>query len=317
MYIFDQNYVTEHLTSAACLKIMEDVLKEEREGSVTQYLRTAIPMPNTNILGIMPGYCEKGYFGAKVLSVYHTNGGTGYPSHQGEIILFGKEHGEVLAIVDAMSVTKIRTGAVSAVASQALARKNAKTLAILGCGAQGHSHLDAMAEAFGLTQVYTWDAYPQAAEGLAKAAQDKEIAGKACETVKEAVANADIVCTVTPSKVPILKKEWLRPGTHVNAVGACAPADRELDSELAAGSRFFGDNRESVFHESGDFLIPMKEGCYTEEHYAGTLGDVLLGKQTGRTSDEELTVFEALGMAVEDIACAIYLYEQAKGGSDR
>lgn len=317
MYIFDQDYVTEHLSTSACIQIMEEVLKEERAGSVTQYLRTAIPMPNTNILGIMPGYSEKGYFGAKVLSVYHTNGGTGYPSHQGEIILFGKEHGEVLSVTDAMSVTKIRTGAVSAVASRALARKNAKTLAILGCGAQGHSHLNAMAEVFDLTQVYAWDAYPQAAEALAKAAEEKGISGKACGTVQEAVENADIVCTLTPSKTPILKKEWLRPGTHVNAVGACAPADRELDSDLAAESTFLGDNRESVLHESGDFLIPLKEGRYTEEHLAGTLGDVLLGRQKGRTSEDEITVFEALGMAVEDIACAIYLYEQAKGGSDR
>lgn len=317
MYIFDQDYVTEHLSTSACIQIMEEVLKEERAGSVTQYLRTAIPMPNTNILGIMPGYSEKGYFGAKVLSVYHTNGETGYPSHQGEIILFGKEHGEVLSITDAMSVTKIRTGAVSAAASRALARKNAKTLAILGCGAQGHSHLNAIAEVFGLTQVYAWDAYPQAAEALAQAAEEKRIPGKVCDTVQEAVENADIVCTLTPSKIPILKKEWLRPGTHVNAVGACAPADRELDSDLAAESTFFGDNRESVLHESGDFLIPLKEGRYTEAHLAGTLGDVLLGRQKGRTSEDEITVFEALGMAVEDIACAIYLYEQAKGGSDR
>lgn len=317
MYIFDQDYVTEHLSTSACIQIMEEVLKEERTGSVTQYLRTAIPMPNTNILGIMPGYSEKGYFGAKVLSVYHTNGGTGYPSHQGEIILFGKEHGEVLSITDAMSVTKIRTGAVSAAASRALARKNAKTLAILGCGAQGHSHLNAIAEVFGLTQVYAWDAYPQAAEALAQAAEEKRIPGKVCDTVQEAVENADIVCTLTPSKIPILKKEWLRPGTHVNAVGACAPADRELDSDLAAESTFFGDNRESVLHESGDFLIPLKEGRYTEAHLDGTLGDVLLGRQKGRTSEDEITVFEALGMAVEDIACAIYLYEQAKGGSDR
>lgn len=317
MYIFDQDYVTEHLSTSACIQIMEEVLKEERAGSVTQYLRTAIPMPNTNILGIMPGYSEKGYFGAKVLSVYHTNEGTGYPSHQGEIILFGKEHGEVLSITDAMSVTKIRTGAVSAAASRALARKNAKTLAILGCGAQGHSHLNAIAEVFGLTQVYAWDAYPQAAEALAQAAEEKRIPGKVCDTVQEAVENADIVCTLTPSKIPILKKEWLRSGTHVNAVGACAPADRELDSDLAAESTFFGDNRESVLHESGDFLIPLKEGRYTEAHLEGTLGDVLLGRQKGRTSEDEITVFEALGMAVEDIACAIYLYEQAKGGSDR
>lgn len=317
MYIFDQNYVTEHLSTSACIQIMEEVLKEERAGSVTQYLRTAIPLPNTNILGIMPGYSEKGYFGAKVLSVYHTNGGTGYPSHQGEVLLFGKEHGEVLSVTDAMAVTKIRTGAVSAVASKALARENSRTLAILGCGAQGYSHLNAISEVFGLTQVYAWDISTKAAEALAKAAEKMGISGKACETVKEAVENADIVCTLTLSKVPILKKEWLRPGTHVNAVGACAPADRELDSELAAESVFFGDNRESVLHESGDFLIPQKEGCYTEAHLAGVLGDVLLGKQKGRTSEDEITVFEALGMAVEDIACAVFLYEQEKGGSGR
>lgn len=154
-------------------------------------------------------------------------------------------------------------------------------------------------------------------KALQKLPRKREYPGKACETVKEAVEQADIVCTVTPSKVPILKKEWLRPGTHVNAVGACAPADRELDSDLAAESTFFGDNRESVLHESGDFLIPIKEGRYTEEHLAGILGHVLLGKEKGRTSEEEITVFEALGMAVEDIACAIYLYEQEKGGSDR
>lgn len=207
MYIFDETYVEQHLTTAACLEIMEDVLKEEREGEVRQYLRTAIPLPNTNILGIMPGYAEKGYFGAKILSVYHTNGGTGYPSHQGEILLFGKEHGEVLAIVDAMSVTRIRTGAVSAAASKALARKDARTLAILGCGVQGHSHLEAMAEAFDLETVYTWDVSSAAAQKLAEAAGKKEIRGISCDTVEEAVEKADIICTVTPSKVPILKGE--------------------------------------------------------------------------------------------------------------
>lgn len=317
MYIFDETYVEQHLTTAACLEIMEDVLKEEREGEVRQYLRTAIPLPNTNILGIMPGYAEKGYFGAKILSVYHTNGGTGYPSHQGEILLFGKEHGEVLAIVDAMSVTRIRTGAVSAAASKALARKDARTLAILGCGVQGHSHLEAMAEAFDLETVYTWDVSSAAAQKLAEAAGKKEIRGISCDTVEEAVEKADIICTVTPSKVPILKGEWVRAGTHINAVGACAPADRELDSDLSARSRFFGDNLESVLHESGDFLIPLKEGRYGEDHMAGVIGDVLTGKLEGRTSPEEITVFEALGMAVEDIACAIYLYEQAKEADNK
>ena len=312
MYIFDQAYVERNLTTAACIQIMEEVLKEEREGTVTQYLRTAIPLPNTNILGIMPGYSEKGYFGAKILSVYHTNGGTGYPSHQGEILLFGKEHGEVLAIVDAMSVTRIRTGAVSAVASKALAREDSRTLAILGCGVQGHSHLEAMAEIFDLETVYAWDVVGEAADKLADVAEKKGIYGVSCSTVEEAVRHADIVCTVTPSKTPILMDQWVRPGTHVNAVGACAPSDRELDSDLSTRSRFYGDNLESVLHESGDFLIPLKEGRYGKEHMIGVVGDVLTGKLKGRTSEDEVTVFEALGMAVEDIACAIYLYEQAK-----
>lgn len=315
MYIFDAEYVENHLSSKVCTDVMENVIREERKGSVTQYLRTAIQMPNTNILGIMPGYFEKGYFGAKVLSVYHTNQGTGFPSHQGEVILFSKEHGEVLAVVDAMAVTRIRTGAVSAVASKVFARPGAENLAILGCGAQGHSHLDAICSTMKIRKVTVWDQFRKAADGLAAYAEEKGIEAHACDTAREAVREADIVCTVTLSHEPILKREWLSPGTHVNAIGACAPADREIDTELAAESHFFGDNRDSVMHESGDFLIPIREGAYGEDHFAGTLGDVLLGKIQGRKDDREITVFEGLGMAVEDIACAAYLYENAlKGG---
>ena len=311
MLILDEIYVEEHLTAAACLTVMEETLRQEQEGSCVQYLRTAIDLPNANVLGLMPAYDEKGYFGAKVISVYHTNGGTGHPSHQGEILLFGKEYGNVLAVIDAMSVTKIRTGAVSAVASRALARPDSRTLAILGCGAQGESHLEAMAEAFPLEQVRCWDLAPEQAGRLAALAAEKGIAGTACATVEEAVRDADIICTLTPSKEPILRREWVRPGTHINAVGACAPAARELDSALAAAGRFFCDHRASILQESGDFLLPMKEGLYGEDHLAGTVGEVLLGRIPGRTGPEEITIFDAVGMAVEDIACGIYLYEQA------
>lgn len=311
MLVLDETYVQEHLTEADCLRIMEETLKQERDGGCVQYLRTAIEMPNTNVLGMMPAYYENGYFGAKIISVYHTNGGTGYPSHQGQIILFGKEFGNVLAVIDAMSVTKIRTGAVSAVATRALAKDAPKTLAILGCGAQGHSHLDAMTELFQLETVRCWDLFPESAARLAEAAGRKGCRGQACATVEEAVRDADIICTVTPAKEPILRYEWVKPGAHINAVGACAPAARELDSNLVLHSHFFCDNRESILHESGDFLIPMQEGLYGEEHLAGTVGEVLLGRIPGRTSPEEITIFEAVGMAVEDIACGIYLYEQA------
>lgn len=309
MLFFDQKYVEEHLTMDACIKVMEDTLKQERSGVCVQYLRTAINMPNTNILGMMPAYDARGYFGVKVISVYHDNVKAGYPSHQGQIILFGKEHGNVLAVIDAMSVTKIRTGAVSAAATKALACKEPKILAVLGCGAQGHSHLEAMTEIFGFETVRCWDMVLERAESLAETARQKGCQAYACRTVEESVKDADIICTVTPAREPILKYEWVKPGAHINAVGACAPAAREIDSALAKNSRFFCDNEESILHESGDFLIPMKEGLYGEEHLLGTAGDVLLGKIPGRTSESQITVFDAVGMAVEDIACAIHLYE--------
>ncbi len=312
MLVFDRAYVEAHLPPEVCLTVMEDTLRQERSGGCTQYLRTAINMPNTNILGLMPAYFEKGYFGAKIISVYHTNAGTGYPSHQGQILLFGAEHGEVLCSVDAMSVTQIRTGAVSALASQVLARPGSEVLALLGCGAQGESHLKSIAQVFSLKQVTCWDVNADNAQRLAHLAHDLGLKAQVCATVEQAVANADIVCTLTPATQPILRREWLKPGCHVNAVGACAPHAREIDSALAQNCRFFGDNIDSVLHESGDFLIPMQEGLYGQEHLAGTLGDVLLGTLPGRTGEEEITLFEALGMAVEDVACAIALYEEAQ-----
>lgn len=312
MVFFDSNHVQQHLNTTDCIAIMEQTLKEERLGQCVQYVRTAINMPNTNILGLMPSYFDKGYFGAKVISVYHTNKGTGYPSHQGEILLFAKEYGNVLSVTDAMSVTKIRTGCVSAVASKALANPDSKVLAILGCGAQGHSHLDALKEVFPLTEVRCWDAWPESSKSLAAAAAGYGLHAVVCESAKEAVKNADIICTLTPAKEPILKGEWVKPGAHINAVGACAPVNRELDSDLMANAKVYCDHCESILKESGDFLIPMQEGRFGENHLIGAVGDVLLGRIPGRSNRKDITVFDAVGMAVEDIACAVYLYEQVK-----
>ncbi|MCD8396673.1 MAG: ornithine cyclodeaminase family protein [Lachnospiraceae bacterium] len=233
---------------------------------------------------------------------------------QGAILLFENEHGELLASVDAMSITKIRTGAVSAVASRALANPDSKILAILGCGAQGYSHLDALAKTFDLTEFRCWDVNKSSAEALAACAQtEKSLNSKACATVEEAVYGADIICTVTPAKTPILCRGWVKDGAHINAIGACAPTTRELDSALMADARVYCDNTESILHESGDFLIPLGENRFGEDHLIGTVGDVLLGKLSGRKGRNEITVFDAVGMAVEDIACAIYLYHQSLG----
>ncbi len=313
MQIWNADDIGRELTTRTCIELMQEVLMDERRGGCVQYLRTAITLPNGNVLGLMPGYYGKGYFGAKVISVYPGNAREGYPSHQGQIVLFGAAHGEVLAVLDAMSITRIRTGAVSAAASLALANPGAQTLAILGCGEQGHSHLAAMAEVFPLQRVCCWDIVPAAAERLAAAARERGLEAGACCDVAEAVKDADIICTLTPSKEPILHSDWVKDGAHINAVGACAPAARELDSDLMARSLVYCDNRESIEKESGDFLIPLQEGRYDETHLLGPVGDVLLGQLAGRKGPQDVTVFDAVGMAVEDMACAIRLYEQAKG----
>lgn len=215
-------------------------------------------------------------------------------------------------MIDAMSVTQIRTGAVSAVATKALAVDEPQVLAIFGCGAQGVSHLEAMHAQFpSLKELRCWDVRPESARKLAERAEALGVKGIPCAEAEDTARGADILCTVTPSKTPVLQGEWVKKGAHVNAVGACAPAAREIDTALAAKSRFFCDNRESIVHESGDFLIPLKESAFGEEHLLGTAGEVLTGRISGRLSEEDITVFDAVGMAVEDIACAIYLYEQA------
>lgn len=296
-----------------CVELMADVFRQVEHAACTQYLRTAIELPNHNILGVMPGYFESGYFGAKILSVYPMNGREGYPSHQGQILLFEKEHGQIKAVVDAMSVTRIRTGAASAEASRVLARPDASHLALLGSGEQADSHLEAMLSCFPIQTVTVWSPTREKAERFAQKSREKYgVEVNVCDCARNAVKDADIICTLTPSKTPILEKDWVKPGAHINAVGACSPQARELDSDLVTISRFYGDNKESVMNESGDFLFPLKEGRIGETHFRGTIGQILTGSCEGRTSEEEITVFESLGMAVEDLACAEYLYENGE-----
>lgn len=313
MKVLDQEYVAAHLDMKACVDLMEQVFRQVEEQACKQYLRTAIELPNHNILGVMPGYFDSGYFGAKILSVYPMNGRDGYPSHQGQILLFEKEHGQMKAVVDAMSVTRIRTGAASAAASRVLARPDSTHLALLGSGEQADSHLEAMLLSFPIQTVTVWSPSSAHAERFAEKNRKKYgVEIRVCSDVQHAVEDADIICTLTPSKTPILEGDWVRPGAHINAVGACSAKARELDSDLVKNARFYGDNQESVMNESGDFLIPLHEGQITESHFLGTIGQILTGVCEGRTSQDEITIFESLGMAVEDLACAEYLYQNGK-----
>lgn len=309
MRIVEEEEVRRRLTMPVCIELMRTALKALESGQAAQPLRTIVMLPGGEPFGFMPAVlADEGYFGAKVLAAFPQNLGTGYPSHTGYVVLFEGEHGCFVGMADATAVTEVRTGAVSGVATDLLARKDAHTLAIIGAGAQGRSHLAAMREVRDIRSVKVFDLVPECAERYCVEMSAKYgIPVTAAASAEEAVRDADIVCTVTPSKEAYLKAEWIAPGTHVNAVGTFTPTTREVTSELVARSRLYADQVEAMLRESGEYLIPKEEGLLDERHIVGSIGEVLLGKAPGRESEEEITLFDALGLAVEDVVCARWL----------
>ncbi len=310
MKIVESAEVYERLTTDKCLDLMREALVLLEEGKATQPVRASDYLPQGELFAFMPAYLgQHDYFGAKLLTSFPQNAGTGWPSFMGYIVLFESEHGSFVGMADSTAVTAIRTGCVSGVATDLLACKDSHVLAILGAGTQGRSHLPAMlAVRPGIDDVRIYDIDPQAAERYAAEQGEKYgVPIRACATVAEAVADADIVCTVTLAADPILTRSMVKPGCHINAVGAFEPQKREIATDLVVASKLYADQLEALNAEAGDYLIPLAEGAITTEHVRGTIGQLLLGQVPGRESDEDITMFEALGLAVEDVICARYL----------
>jgi ornithine cyclodeaminase len=294
----------------ACIEVMADVLRQTSRGGAVLPLRSSVWMPDrTGMLGLMPGYLDAPTsFGLKVVSIFPGNHGTTYDSHQGVVLLFETAHGTPLALLDASSITAIRTAAVSAVATRALARDDAGDLAILGAGVQATTHLAAMRAVRSLRRVRVWSRNRAHAQRFA---DGTSMPVEVMDSARAAVEGADLICTTTAAREPILEGAWLAPGAHINAVGACFAAARELDTAAVARARLIVDRRESALAESGDFLIARAEGAFGDEHIAGELGDVLLGRVPGRQARDQITLFDSLGIAVEDLAAAHHVYAQA------
>ena len=292
-----------------CIELMREVLKDVSLGNTVLPLRMATKLGEGKLLGLMPAYLPyRKAAGAKILTIFHKNYEKGLPSHQGEVLLFDTETGAVKGMADGTAITTIRTGAVSAAATDVLAVKEADTLAVLGAGVQARSHIEAMFCIRNIKKVFIWSIIEDEITKLLAGIKDKYAAEFIpCKTAEEAVRGADIICTVTSAKTPILNGEWVKKGAHINAVGACSPGDRELSSDCVAKARLFGDRRESTINEAGDYLFPLKEGLITEEHLLGEIGEVIAGKIEGRLSKDDITIFEALGMAAEDLAAADYI----------
>ena len=294
--VLSEHDVEELLTMEECIGVMEDALAALARGEVHNPLRQAIRAPGASgLLGLMPAWRSGGgtpYYALKEVCVFPENPKRGLDTHLGAVILHSGETGEPLAFMNAAAITAIRTAAVSAVATKLLAREDASVLAILGTGAQGKSH--------------------RVAIPLVRSIREIRMCGRG-DSVEEAVRGADIIVTATSSREPILRREWISPGAHINAVGSSIAAARELDGATVAAASLFVDRRESTVNESGDYLFALREGAISgPEHIRAELGEILAGSAAGRTSPDEITLFKSLGLAIEDLASAAFLYEKAQ-----
>ncbi len=298
-----------------CIEVQARALETLARGEATLPLRSILWLPEkVGALGLMPAYLKPPkVVGLKAITVFPGNEGTELDSHQGAVLLFEAERGQLLAVIDATSITAIRTAAVSAVATRLLAREDAGDLALVGSGVQARTHLEAMLLVRRIRRVRVASKDSDKARTFAtRESKHHRVEVEPVRSVREAVNGADIICAVTCSRAPVLLGDWIAPGAHINAVGASVPSARELDTAAVVRSRLFVDRRESALNEAGDFLIAKKEGSIGDDHIRGEIGEILLGRVAGRQSPGEVTLFKSLGLAIEDLACAHHIYTKAR-----
>jgi len=310
MLILNAQEVERLLDMPGCMEAMEEALISLHRGDFVLPLRPLVKAPDGNhLLGLMPTYRggARPLYGLKTVAVFPDNAARGLDPHQGTVTLYDGATGQVVAVMNASPITAIRTAAVSGLATRALARADSQVLAVVGAGHQAHPHIAAMLEARQFEQIKI---AARSLESAEKLASEWPLA-VAVDSAEEALRDADVVCTVTSSAEPVVLGDWLKPGAHVNAVGACFPHTRELDGAAMARATLFTDRRESCEKEAGDYIQAVTEGAIAEGHIRAELGEVLAGDAPGRTSEDEITVFESLGLAVEDLASAEYLVRRA------
>jgi ornithine cyclodeaminase len=301
--------VRELLDMESCIAAMEAALAALAREELSMPLRFVFRPPGEQLLGLMPAHSggPTPVFSLKEIVIAPSNGARGLDPHQGAVLLHDGETGVLRAVLNASAITETRTAAVSAVATKLLARPAARRVAILGAGVQARSHAHAMRTVIDDPELRVWSRTPAHAEALAL-----ESHAVRCDTVEDAVDGADVVCTCTSAREPIVRRAWLAPGAHVNAVGSSVPAARELDADLVAAASLFVDRRESTLNESGDYLRAVEEEGIGPDHILAELGELLVGAHQGRRDNDELTLFKSLGLAVEDLAAAALCVDRAR-----
>jgi ornithine cyclodeaminase/alanine dehydrogenase-like protein (mu-crystallin family) len=311
LLVIDRETVRDLLPMDECIDLMREAMVALSSGETKQVLRQIIPLEGGAAFGVMPGAVPQ-VFGAKLISVFPGNFALGLQSHQGFIALFDPANGATVAMLHAGEVTAIRTAAASAAATRVLARENAHRLAILGYGEQAETHARAMALVRPLSGIMLWGRSPDRAAAVARRIEGElSVPVTVTRTVRDAVAEADIVCAVSAAPTPILEGAWIAPGTHVNLVGSSTAATREADDALVARARVFADHREGVLRQGGEVIHAIAAGLIDESHVLGEIGEVMAGTLPGRRADDDLTIYKSLGAVVQDLFSGWRVYQRA------
>ena len=304
------------LPMRACIEVMAEALTALACGDVQQPQRMIVRPPDAKgLLALMPVHRagSSPIFGLKAICVFPDNPARGLDAHQGGVLLFDGATGAPLALMNASAITAIRTAATSGVATHLLARPDAHELALIGAGVQARTHLAAMASVREIRRARIVSRNDEHAQQFVTEMQPQfSFPVEAVASAEAAVRGADLIVTATSAHEPVLRREWIAAGAHINAVGTYSPAAREIDSATMAAASLFVDRREATMIEAGDYVLALAEGAITSEHIRAEIGEVLTGAQQGRTSAAEITLFKSLGLAVEDLAVAEYLYNQAR-----
>jgi ornithine cyclodeaminase/alanine dehydrogenase-like protein (mu-crystallin family) len=304
------------LPMTECVRLMSDALADLSRGDVVQPLRMVVrPEDAKGVMALMPAYRRgpKSAYSLKAICFFHGNPDAfGIDAHQGCVLLSSGETGKLLAIMNASAITALRTAAVSAVATRLLARANASDLAIVGSGIQARAHLLALSTVRSIKRARVVSLNPDHPKRLADEMRTAlPFPIEPMTSVEETLHDADLIVTATSARQPVIKREWISAGAHINAIGTYSPQAREIDSATMAAARIFTDRRESALNEAGDYLLAAGEGVIGPDSLVAEIGEVLLGKKLGRRSGDEITLFKSLGLAIEDMACAEYLFQKA------
>lgn len=313
--LLNESQVKSVLPMSDLIQVMEEAVARFSDGQALQPVRTVLTVgPTRAYFGVMPAYMPNPErLGMKLVTVFNSNEQRGLPSHLATIVLLDPETGALAAVMDGRYLTEARTAAVSAVSARHLARPDAGRLAIVGTGVQARSHLEAIAAVRPLEDARVWSPRPASRDRFVHDMADR-LPGRlrAVDRAEDAVRDADLVVLATSSPTPVVESAWVAGGAHVMAIGACRPDQREMDPVLVARARVFVDSRAAALVESGDIVMNVAEGRFTENHIAAELGQVVLGRAKGRTERDDITIFKSLGMAVEDVAAADLAWTRAR-----